>query len=228
MKKHNINHLAIIMDGNARWARANNLSKAQGHQKGAEVAKALIPIIAKLDIPYTTLYAFSSENWQRPADEVEMLIKLLTFYIQSEADNLNKNGVKLKIIGKLDKLSANLQEEIKQTIDLTKHNNKITLCIAFSYGSRTEIVDACQKIINSDVKEITEEHFKQYLYDPEMPDVDLLIRPSGEHRISNFLLWQAAYAELYFSNKFWPEFDEAELNKAIENYSTRTRRFGQR
>lgn len=225
---YNIKHLAILMDGNARWANANNLTKAEGHKQGIEVAKKLIPVISEIGIPYLTLYAFSWENWQRPAEEINVLMKLLSFYIQSETNNLYKNGIKLRFIGNLEKLSLKLRDQIYKAVELTKDNNKMTLCVAFSYGSRTEIIDACQKIINAGISKVNEEVFRKFLYDPEMPDVDLIIRPSGEYRISNFLLWQAAYAEFYFSQKFWPEFDKEELNNALESYSKRVRRFGSR
>ncbi len=226
--KQELNHLAIIMDGNARWAKSLGKTKAEGHKKGAETAKTLLPAASKLGIKYLTLYAFSSENWQRPADEVSILINLLSYYVKSETKILNENGIKLKVIGNLDKLSTNLQEKIAKAVEATKDNNKMTATIAFGYGSRDEILQACQKAIDSGVQNITEEHFKGFLYDPEMPDVDLLIRPSGLYRISNFLLWQIAYAELYFSDKFWPDFNEQDLQTAITEYSNRTRSFGGR
>lgn len=226
--KHDINHLAIIMDGNARWAEQHNKAKAQGHKKGAETAKSLLPCISKLGIKYLTLYAFSSENWQRPPEEVAILIDLLSHYVKKETEILSDNGIRLKVIGTLDKLSKKLQEKIQKAVELTKNNSKMTVTIAFSYGSRTEIVNACQQVLDSGIKKITEEDFKNFLYDPEMPDVDLLIRPSGVYRISNFLLWQAAYAELYFIDKFWPEFNEEDLKEALINYSKRKRNFGGR
>jgi len=226
--KQELNHLAIIMDGNARWAELHGKTKAEGHKKGAETAKALLPVAAKLGVKYLTLYAFSSENWQRPADEVSVLINLLSYYVKSETKILNENGIKLKIIGNLTKLSGNLQEKILKAVEATKDNNKMTVTIAFGYGGRDEIIQACQKIIDSEVKTITEEQFKNFLYDPEMPDVDLLIRTGGLFRISNFLLWQIAYAELFFSNKFWPDFTEQDLQTAITDYSNRKRSFGVR
>ncbi len=226
--KQNLNHLAIIMDGNARWAKLNKKSKAEGHKKGAEVAKSLIPHLSKLGINYLTLYTFSSENWQRPAEEVSILINLLSHYVLHETKILAKHGIKLKIIGHLEKLAPSLQQKIKFAVESTKNNSKATVCIAFSYGSRAEMVDAFTKAINSGITKITEDNFRNFLYDPEMPDVDLLIRTGSEYRISNFLLWQLAYAELYFLDKFWPEFDINDLEKAIENYSTRQRNFGGR
>lgn len=216
------------MDGNARWAAANNLSKAQGHRKGAETAQNLMPQMIDLGIPYLTVYAFSSENWQRPKDEVLLIMKLLSYYVENEVKTLHKNNIKLKIIGNLDRLNTSLKEKVIAATKLTENNDKMTLCIALGYGSRAEIVHACQKIIDSGVKQITEDNFRNFLYDPEMPDVDLLIRPSGVYRMSNFLLWQAAYAELYFTDKFWPDFSIDDKKEAIANYSTRKRNFGGR
>jgi len=228
MTENNLHHLAIIMDGNARWAKKNSKTKAQGHKQGAEVIKTLLPSVSKLGIKYLTLYAFSSENWQRPESEVLLLLKLLNNYVDSTKKQLLEHGIQLKIIGKLDRLSASLLSKIDEVVDLTKNNSKMTLTIAFSYGSRSEIVDACQNVIDSGNKIISEENFKDFLYDPEMPDVDLLIRTSGVYRLSNFLLWQAAYAELYFTDKLWPDFNEDDLKEAIQNYSRRKRTFGAR
>ncbi len=225
---HNIKHLAIIMDGNARWASANNLSKAEGHKKGAEIAKELVMQILELNIPYVTLYTFSSENWQRPADEVSMLMKLLSYYVENEIKTLHKHQIRLKIVGNLDKINNDLKNKIVYATELTKNNDKMTVCIAFSYGSRAEIVRACQRIIDSGEKNISEENFSKFLYDQDMPDVDLLVRSGGVYRMSNFLLWQAAYAELYFTNKFWPDFSIDDIKEAIDNYSTRKRNFGGR
>jgi len=225
---YNLNHLAIIMDGNARWASENKKTKAQGHKKGADTAKAMLPYTSKLGIKYLTLYAFSSENWQRPASEVSILIDLLSHYVKNEIKTLRDYEIKLKVIGDLSKLSSNLQKKINDAVEATKHHSKMTVTIAFGYGSRNEIVNACQQAIDSGLKKITETDFQKFLYDPQMPDVDLLIRPGGAHRISNFLLWQAAYAELYFLDKFWPDFNEDDLKLALENYSKRKRNFGGR
>lgn len=226
---HNIKHLAIIMDGNARWAKEAGYTKAEGHIRGAEAAKAIIPAILEHKIPYTTLYAFSSENWQRrPIEEIDILIKLLVHYVENETKLLNDNGIRLKIIGDLGRLAPPLQEQIKKIIDTTGTNKIMTVCIAFGYGSRDEIINSCQTIVDLGIKKVTEDLIKQHLYDPDMPDVDLLIRSSGEYRISNFLLWQAAYAELYFLDKYWPDFNKDDLNTAIEDYSKRKRNFGGR
>ena len=228
LKETGINHLAIVMDGNARWAASQNLPRPDGHKQGAETVKKLLPAFIDLKIPYVTLYAFSSENWHRSKAEITLLFKLLRYYLKHETPLWKENGVKIKVIGRLDKLDPSLQKQIDNAIETTQHNTKLTLCIAFSYGARAEIVDACQKIIDSGKMKITEDEFKNYLYDPEMPDVDLLIRPSGVVRISNFLLWQSAYAELYFSPKYWPEFTKEDLVEALNNYSNRERTFGGR
>jgi len=228
MTKNNLHHLAIIMDGNARWAKQNGKTKAEGHKQGAKIIKTLLPSASKLGIEYLTLYAFSSENWQRPKSEVSLLLELLRAYIDSTKDQLIEHNIRLKIVGKLDMLSDSLLAKINEVVDLTKNNSKMTLAIAFSYGSRMEIIDACQKIIDSGNKSIDQDEFGNFLYDPEMPDVDLLIRTSGVHRLSNFLLWQAAYAELYFTDKLWPDFNEKDLKEAIEDYSNRKRTFGVR
>ncbi len=223
-----VNHLAIIMDGNARWALSKGLPKSEGHRVGANRVKELLPDFIELNIPYVTLYSFSSENWRRSKSEVAFLLRLLHYYLKNETISLHKNGVKIKVIGRLELLSNNLQKEIIEAIELTKNNDKITLTIAFSYGSRAEIADACQKIINSGKQKISEQEFANYLYDPEMPDVDLLIRPGGVLRISNFLLWQAAYAELYFSPKYWPDFAKEDVIEALNDYAKRKRTFGAR
>ncbi|KAJ6644836.1 Isoprenyl transferase, partial [Pseudolycoriella hygida] len=182
-----VNHLAIIMDGNARWALARGVSKSEGHRVGANNVKKLLPVFTEMHIPYVTLYTFSSENWNRSKTEIAFLLKLLQRYLKEEATSLHENGVRIKVIGRLDQISKSLQKQIQDSVELTKHNTTITLCIAFSYGGRAEIIDACQKIINSGKPEITEEEFKAYLYDNEMPDVDLLIRTSGELRITRIL-----------------------------------------
>lgn len=223
-----LKHLAIIMDGNARWAAQNNYAKPHGHKKGAEVAKSIIKKSVSLNIPYLTLYAFSSENWYRPIEEVSILLDLLRHYVKNEIKELHDNGIKLKVIGKLSNLDEKLKQDIQAATELTKNNTKMTLCIAFGYGSRMEILDACQKIADAGIKAVTEEIFQNALYDPEMPDVDLLIRPSGVYRISNFLLWQSAYAELMFIDKFWPDFEDADLENAIHEFSKRQRNFGRR
>lgn len=223
-----INHLAITMDGNARWAKSKNLPKTDGHKFGADKLKSLLTTFIDLNIPYITLYTFSSENWRRPKTEVTFLFKLFSYYLQNETHLWNEHGIKIKVIGRLEQLDNRLRKQIDDTMELTKHNNKLTLCLAFSYGARAEIIDACQKIIDVGKTKIHEDEFKNYLYDPEMPDVDLFIRPGGVFRISNFLLWQSAYAELYFSPKYWPDFTKEDLIEALNDYSNRKRTFGTR
>jgi undecaprenyl diphosphate synthase len=225
---NNLTHLAIILDGNARWASNNGFAKSQGHKVGAELVRKLLPDFIELNIPYITLYSFSSENWRRSKTEVSFLLKLLGWYLINETSSLHKSGVKIKVIGRLELLNSKLQKQINKAVELTKNNNQLTLCIAFSYGARAEITDACQKIINTGKTTINEEEFANYLYDPEMPDVDLLIRPGGAQRISNFLLWQAAYAELYFTPKYWPDFTKQDIIDALNDYAKRKRSFGGR
>lgn len=216
------------MDGNARWAKREGLSIAEGHKYGAENVKKIITSVADFGITYLTLFALSVENWKRSKEEISYLFKLLSIYLKSEESELNKNGIKLKVIGRLDLLNKKLKDVLDRVIESTKNNNRMTICIAFNYGSIQEITDACQKIVESGIKLVTTEDFKQYLYDPQMPDVDLLIRTSGEYRISNFLLWQSAYAELYFTAKYWPEFNREDLEGAINDYFQRKRNFGAR
>lgn len=223
-----LQHLAIIMDGNARWAAGKGLSKAQGHKAGAGTIKKLIPGLLELEIPYVTLYAFSLENWQRSKEETTFLTRLLHYYLKREISALHKQGIKIKIIGNFAPLSCSMQNQVQQAMELTKNNHQMTLCIAFSYGGRMEIIEACQKIVQAGRLEIDQASFKDYLYDPDMPDVDLLIRTGGAARISNFLLWQTAYAELAFLTKYWPDFDKADIVQSLADYAGRTRNFGTR
>lgn len=213
---------------NARWAKENNIPKAEGHRKGANAAKELLHNIMGLNIPYLTLYAFSSENWLRSEEEVAFLMNLLDYYLSYETATLHKNGIKLKVIGKIELLSETLQKNINKALVLTQNNDRMILCIALGYGGRLEIINACQKIIDAGIKKIDENSFKNYLYDPEMPDVDLMIRTGGTMRVSNFLLWQIAYAELFFAKKYWPDFNKNDLIEALNDYKKRTRNFGTR
>ncbi len=222
------NHLAIIMDGNARWAKKQKKIKEQGHQAGLQILKKIISYAEDIGVNYITLFAFSSENWHRPKDEVSYLIRLIDVYLKKELNNLHKNGVKIKVIGNLDKLSDSYKKSIKNAEEKTKNNSNIVANIAFSYGSRQEIIDAVKKIPADCASNITEEEFSKYLYSPDMPDVDLLIRTGGKYRISNFLLWQAAYAELYFTDTLWPDFTTDDIDLAIEDFNTRKRSFGRR
>jgi len=219
-------HIAIIMDGNGRWARERNLPRIIGHKVGSESVREIIRVCLELGIEYLTLYSFSTENWQRPEEEIKGLMELLKFLLKREVDELNKNGVSLKAIGKLDYLPNDVKNELFNAIEKTKNNNKLKLYLALSYGGRQEILDAVNKIIKSKLESIDEENFRNFLYDPTLPDPDLLIRTSGEYRISNFLLWQISYTELYFTNTLWPEFRREEFLRVLEDYSKRKRKFG--
>lgn len=219
-------HIAIIMDGNGRWASERNLPRIIGHKVGSESVREIIRVCLELKIEYLTLYSFSTENWQRPKEEIKGLMELLKFLLKNEVDELNRNGVSIRAIGKLDYLPNDVKNELFKAIEKTKNNDKLKLYLALSYGGRQEILDAVNKIIKSQLESIDEETFRSFLYDPNLPDPDLLIRTSGEYRISNFLLWQISYSELYFTKTLWPEFRREEFIKAIEDYSKRKRKFG--
>ncbi|KFF19849.1 isoprenyl transferase [Flavobacterium hydatis] len=225
-------HLAIIMDGNGRWAKQQGFLRAFGHENGTKSVKETIESCAKIGIEFLTLYAFSTENWNRPKLEIETLMKILINSLKKELGTLQKNNIKLNAIGNLDKLPQSAQKELLDVIDKTKNNTRLTLTLALSYGSREELVNAV-RIISNKVKNniisidtIDDSIINEHLYTQNLPDVDLLIRTSGEHRISNFLLWQIAYAELYFTNVLWPDFKEKDLYEAIISYQKRERRFG--
>ena len=227
-----LQHIAIIMDGNGRWAKKHGLPTVMGHKKGAEVARKMLIACMKLKIPYLTLYTFSSENWQRSPEEVSDLIGLLKFYLANELPLLVKKNIRVKIIGNVAKFPQDVIDLINRCEEETKNNDAIFLQIALSYGGREEIVHAQKKLLldiksaRLKVEEINEDIFKEYLYTASIPDPDLLIRTSGEYRISNFLLWQLAYTELYFTKTLWPDFTKAHLVKAIINYKKRDRRYG--
>jgi len=225
-------HLAIIMDGNGRWAKQKGLLRALGHESGTKAVRETVESCAKLGIQNLTLYAFSTENWNRPKLEVDTLMNLLIKSLKDELKTLQKNEIKLNSIGNLSLLPKSAQNELLEVINKTKENNRMTLTLALSYGSREELVSAI-KVISDKVKNniissetIDETIINQHLYTHNLPDVDLLIRTSGEHRISNFLLWQIAYAELYFTDVLWPDFREENLYEAIISYQKRERRFG--
>jgi undecaprenyl diphosphate synthase len=225
-------HLAIIMDGNGRWAKQQGFLRAFGHENGTKSVKKTIKTCAKLGIEYLTLYAFSTENWNRPKLEVDTLMKILINSLKKELVTLQENNIKLNAIGNLEKLPKSAQKELLDVIDKTKNNTRLTLTLALSYGSREELVNAV-RIISDKVKNniisidaIDDSIINEHLYTQNLPDVDLLIRTSGEHRISNFLLWQIAYAELYFTNVLWPDFKDQDLYEAIISYQKRERRFG--
>jgi len=221
-------HIAITMDGNGRWAKMKGKLRIFGHKNGVKAVRETVEAAAEIGIEYLTLYAFSTENWNRPASEVNALMTLLVSAINKETKTLMDNNIKLSTIGDTDSLPAKAKKELLEAIDKTKDNTRMTLVLALSYSGRWEILNAVQKIIKEGKKaeEINETTFQQYLTTKSVPDPELLIRTSGEHRISNFLLWQIAYSELYFTDTLWPDFRRADLEKAIFNYQNRERRFG--
>jgi undecaprenyl diphosphate synthase len=225
-------HLAIIMDGNGRWAKQRGLLRTLGHESGTKSVKKIIEACANLGIENLTLYAFSTENWNRPKIEIEALMKVLVNSLIKELPTLEKNNIKMNAIGNLEKLPSKAQKELQDVIQKTATNSKLVLTLALSYGSRQELVNAVKKISDKvknniiSIDKIDDSIINQHLYTHNLPDVDLLIRTSGEHRISNFLLWQIAYAELYFTDILWPDFKEDDLYEAIISYQKRERRFG--
>ncbi|MFO1488274.1 MAG: isoprenyl transferase [Verrucomicrobiota bacterium] len=225
-------HVAVIMDGNGRWARQRHLPRVEGHRRGAESARAIIKLAGEIGIKYLTLYAFSAENWNRPKDEVDALMKYLVHYLKRETPELNDSNVRLEAIGQIHRLPENVQEQLRKSIATLSKNNGLTLVLALSYGGRAEIVDATRHIAKKvkagelDPEEITEKVFAQHLYSRNWPDPDLLIRTSGEMRISNFLLWQISYAELVITPTLWPDFRKPQFFEALEEYHRRHRRFG--
>lgn len=233
INKNNLpKHLAIIMDGNGRWAKQKGLLRAFGHENGTKSVRATVESCAKLGIEYLTLYAFSTENWNRPKLEVDTLMRLLISSLKNELETLQKNNIRLNCIGTIDLLPEKAKKELLAVIEKTKNNSHMTLTLALSYGSREELLNAV-KIISNKVKNniisidtLDESIINQHLYTHNLPDVDLVIRTSGEHRISNFLLWQIAYAEFYFTDVLWPDFKEEDLYEAIISYQKRERRFG--
>ena len=225
-------HVAIIMDGNGRWAKSKGLPRIMGHKAGAKSVKSIIESCINLEIPYLTLYVFSLENWDRPQKEVSYLMELLHYYLNSELENMHKNQVSLRIIGQTQLLHQNIQKEIEHATNLTKDNKKLILTIALSYSGRAEIVMAAKKIAEQihdkklEIDDINEDFFAKQLYTHDVPDPDLLIRSSGEKRLSNFLLWQLAYTELFFTNILWPDFGPDNFLEAINDFKARERRYG--
>ena len=222
-------HIAIIMDGNGRWAESKKKPRIEGHQAGVENITRVVEIMISKEVKFLTLFAFSTENWSRPVKEVKFLTgKLLAKSISSHTEKLNSAGVKILHLGKTDNLDENLKLKINNAIKLTQNNNRITLQVAFDYGGRQEIIEATKNILLSGIKseELDEISFSRFLFTSEIPDPDLVIRTGGEFRISNFLLWQTAYSEFYSTEAYWPDFDEEEINKALSNFSNRERRFG--
>jgi undecaprenyl diphosphate synthase len=216
-------YVAIIMDGNARWATERDLPVLEGHREGARTLKQTVRNAVKLDVKELTVYAFSTENWTRPRWEVEGLMAMFAELIESETPELDEEGVRMRFIGRRDGVSDDLRERMDWAERVTEANERMTLFVAFNYGGRAEIVDAARRFEGGD-----EDDFAKLLYAPEMTDPELLIRTSGEHRLSNYLLWQSAYSELIFSDVLWPDFDHDELARALEEYASRERRFGAR
>jgi undecaprenyl diphosphate synthase len=221
-------HVALIMDGNGRWAKQRGLSRQAGHRAGTENIRRIIQAFGERGVEVLTLYAFSTENWTRPRREVSALMRLIPRVINREIKELHKNGVRLVHIGRLDPLEPKIREKVEQAIALTKDNDRMTVALAFNYGGRDEILDAVQRIVTDRVKpeRIDEALFSSYLYTAEIGDPDLVVRTAGEMRLSNFLLWQSAYAEFYATPTYWPDFDEAEIDRALDAYASRERRFG--
>jgi undecaprenyl diphosphate synthase len=225
-------HVAVIMDGNGRWAKQRGLPRIEGHRQGAESARTIIRTAGELGVKYLTLYAFSAENWNRPKDEVDALMKYLIHYLKTETPELNKNNVRLEVIGQIYRLPENVQEPLKKSIQTLSKNSGLTLVMALSYGSRIEIVDAVRRIAEKardgklEPADINEEVISQHLWTRNIPDPDLLIRTSGEMRVSNFLLWQISYAELVITPTLWPDFRKPQFFAALEEYARRHRRFG--
>lgn len=225
-------NIAIIMDGNGRWAQKQNKNRSAGHKEGVKTLKKIVKAAADLKVESLTVYAFSTENWKRPKAEVDFLLTLMRRTMRNEVEELLANGVKVNFIGRKDALSENLINEIDQIEKRSLENRKLTLNIAFNYGGRAEIIDSAKKIAeaykNNEIKleQLDENNFSNFLYNSQLQDVELLIRTGGDMRLSNFLLWQSAYAELYFTDKFWPDFEAEDLIKAIEEFKQRERRFG--
>jgi undecaprenyl diphosphate synthase len=225
-------HVAIIMDGNGRWAERRGLSRVEGHRAGLESVRAVVRAAHELGVRWLTLYAFSLENWDRPKAEVDELMRLLERYLDLELEEVVRNGIQVRAIGRIERLPASARRKVERAVARTRENREMTLVFAVSYGGRAEIVDAARRLLRDaeqgkvDPERLDEKTFGAYLYDAEMPDPDLLIRTGAESRVSNFLLWQIAYTELYTTDAMWPEFRKPDLVEAIADYQTRERRFG--
>lgn len=221
-------HIAIVPDGNGRWAEKRGLTRLEGHQEGMENMYRLVEYVNEYNIPYLTLYGFSTENWNRPEEEIYGLFSSLTDFIKRTAPRVHEKGIKINHIGRLDELPEEFRDSITDAVELTKGNTEMTLNIAFNYGGRAEITDAIRRIIDDGISsdDITEDLVESYLYTAGTPSVDLLIRTSDERRLSNFLIWQSSYAEYYFTEVLWPDFRREDIDKALEYYSQRKRRFG--
>jgi len=221
-------HVAIIMDGNGRWAKKRRLPRLAGHNAGGENIRPVVKIFADYGVKYLTIYMFSTENWNRPRIEVTGLLNLLAKKIDQETQAFHQENIRLVHLGRLDRLSRKLREKVKAAVELTKNNTGLTLCLAFDYGGRDEIVQAASRIADAGIPadNIDESMFARYLYSTDIPDPDLVIRTGGESRLSNFLLWQAAYSELYFTPVLWPDFGHKDVEEALSEYRRRQRRFG--
>lgn len=226
MKKPILHHLGIIMDGNRRWAKKRGLPAFFGHKKGYDKVLKVGDWCLERGIKVLTVFAFSTENWDRSKKEIDYLMNLLRQGLTRDIKSMHQKGIKVQIIGRLGQLPKNLQTVCHEAVELTKNNTKGILNIALNYGGRAEIVDGINKIIKDKFSQVTEQSFQNYLYDPKMPPADLIIRTSGEQRISGFLLWQSAYSEFYFTKTFWPDFSAADLDEALADYAGRQRRFG--
>jgi undecaprenyl diphosphate synthase len=225
-------HVAVIMDGNGRWAERRGLSRTLGHRAGLESVREIVRAAHELGVRWLTLYAFSLENWNRPKGEVDELMRLLETYLDQEIEEVARNGIQVRAIGRIERLPASARRKVEEAIVRTRDNREMTLCFAVSYGGRAEIVDAARRLLRDaeagkvDPERLDEKSFAAYLYDPEMPDPDLLIRTGAESRLSNFLLWQVAYSEIHSTQAMWPEFRKPHLVEAIADYQSRERRFG--
>lgn len=224
-----LNHIAIILDGNGRWAKKRKLPVIEGHRQGAKQVHKIIEAAIEFEVKYLTLYIFSAENWRRPKEEVDHLMSLLRFYLRAEFENLHKNNIKVKFIGDIQGLDLDIQNDINKCEELTKDNKSLNLTLAVNYGGKQEIIRAVNNLVkDASGGVVTEDMFASYLYTADIPDPDLVIRTSGEKRVSNFLLWQAAYAELYFTDILWPDFNKEDLKNAINEFKQRERRYGTR
>ncbi|MCA9834828.1 MAG: di-trans,poly-cis-decaprenylcistransferase [Thermomicrobiales bacterium] len=221
-------HVAIIMDGNGRWANERGLSRMEGHEAGTENIRRILRRAAERGVRYLTFWAFSTENWRRPEEEVAGLMGILGRALISETEELHRQGAQLRHIGDLSALDPELAQSVREAMALTSHNDRIILTIAFNYGGRQELIHAVQGMMQAGIspEDVTEETFQRFLYMPDLPDADLIVRTSGEYRLSNFLLWQGAYSELYFTNKYWPDFTQDDFDIALADFAARERRFG--
>ena len=226
--KHLPQHVAIIMDGNGRWAKQRVLPRLAGHRQGVNTAQKILEMFIEYEIPYLTLYAFSTENWNRPKREIDGIFKILEERLEEGVKFAQENGIRIRHLGKPDGLPLRLQERLKRALELTQNNTRMTLSLAFNYGGRDEIIEAVRRLIADGISppQINERVFQQYLCTANIPDPDLIIRTGGEMRLSNFLIWQSAYAEIYFTPVLWPDFGKKEIDKALIAYSQRQRRFG--